>query len=366
MNIVIIEDNRDHFELISDILYEAYEKTIKVIHFQTLTEGLQHVKTHNVDLLLCDLKLPDSGIDQTVIKLKNIEDAPAIIVLTSLNDELLADQLVKQGIQDYIPKDDISASHLIRTCRYAIERRKLNRELVNKNEDYQAFCYSLTHDFRSSLWQIFQFAELFKKETVKRGIDVSSLPFEHLDKICEKVGNIQNIVDDLQSYLSLEVAQSKKTRFNLSVPLNSAIDNLSDLVESRGVRIDRSALPDICGNLAQIQLLLHNLVVNAIHYNDKQSPHIRVFANEDSPYFYTITIEDNGPGIAADELDRIFIPFERGSSSARHSGSGLGLSIVKKVVQYHKGRINVESTPGDGTRFIISLAKDSPPANDPP
>lgn len=360
MNIVIIEDNRDHFELISDILIEANDGRCKITHFPRLTDGLVYVADHHVDLLLCDLKLPDSDIEQTVARLKHIENAPAIIVLTSLNDDSLADRLVKQGIQDYIPKDDISKRHLVRTCRYAIERRKLTRELVSKNEDYRAFCYSLTHDFRGNLWQIGWFAELFKKEAVKRGIQLDELPFEHLDKVQEKVKNIQNIVDDLQSYLSLDVAQNKSTRFNLGTPFNSALDNLSELIESRQAQVRCEYLPDIHGNITQIQLLFHNLLTNAILYNDKAVPEITVSMADDTPYFYVIRVEDNGLGIDPEEIERIFIPFERGGSSSGHPGSGLGLSIVKKIVQYHRGRINLSSTPGKGTCFMLSLAKGDP------
>lgn len=357
MHIVIIEDNQDHLELICDILHDAYDGCAKIIDFSNLQDGLAYLGNHNADLLLCDLKLPDSTIAQTVEHLKALEDAPAIIVLTSLHDESLAQQLLKQGIQDYVPKDEITESHLTRACQYAIERRKLNRALINKNEDYKAFCYSLTHDFRGSLWQISQFAERFKKEAEQASRDNQPLPLEHIDKIFEKVDSIRNLVDDLQSYLSLEVVQSAFTEFNLKIPVDRAIDNLGELIDQHHAEIRCAPLPTIMGNVAQIQLLFYNLISNAIKYNDKTNPSVHISYKADDPHHHVITIQDNGTGIDHRDFDKIFIPFERCHRRDFRPGSGLGLSIVKKIVQHHLGRISVDSVVGEGTRFTISLAK---------
>lgn len=357
MNILIIEDNIDHLELFIDMLHEAYQHRAHIKSFSLLEEGLSYLNSHNVDLFLCDLQLPDSSITETVQRLKSLQDTPAIIVLTSLNDDLLAQDLVQQGIQDYLPKDEINKSHLMRACNYAIERRKLTDSLQNKNEDYRAFCYSLTHDFKSSLWQIARFAQIFKTEAIKKYPDEQSLPFQFLDKIFEKVENIQQLVHDLQDYLSLDVAQANFSVTSLDMAIHNAIDMLGEKIERHKAEIIVDKLPEIMGNQSHLQLLFVNLIGNALKYNDKENPKIAISVNDSTAHYTQIEISDNGLGIPSNKLDTIFIPFERAHSVDSHPGSGLGLSIVKRITQYHNGRISVRSKVGVGTSFTLKFPK---------
>lgn len=360
MNILLIEDNIDHLELISEILFGAYKNAIRLQSFSTLRDGLEYLNGHAVDLLLCDLKLPDSDISETVASLKNLNDAPAIIVLTSLNDETLAHQLVKEGIQDYLLKSELSESQLVRACNYAIERKNLNLSLINRNEDYKAFCYSLTHDFKSSLWQIARFAQIFRAEAIKFYPDDNKLPFDFLDKIFDKVEKIQQLVNDLQEYLTLDVTTSNFNELNLLTPIQNALDTLSETIDRNKAEITIAPMPTLFGSTSQLQLLFTNLISNALKYNDKDTITIRISAENSNNHFHIVRVCDNGIGIPQKDLGKIFIPFERVHSNSKKPGSGLGLSIVKRVLQHHQGRVHVESEVGSGTTFTLFLPKTYP------
>lgn len=355
MHILIAEDNQDHLELIMDMLRASFDHDVKIRHFSQLQPALACLAEERVDVFLCDLKLPDSNIDNTVDRIKSLEDAPPIIVLTSLHDDELAQQLVKLGIQDFLPKDELTPSQLLRACNYAIERRKLTRSLLEKNEDYKAFCYSLTHDFKSSLWQVSRFAQIFKIETQKKYPDDQTLPFEFLDKISSKIENIQKLIEDLQDFLSIDVLQDNYTEVSLHVAANNAADMLLETIQRRGAEIRIAELPMIQGSLSQLQLLFSNLISNAIKYNDKATPEIHIRALEQDDQYYTVVVEDNGIGIPEDKIATIFTPFERLHRADQYPGSGLGLSIVKRIVQSHHGKISVVSQPGQGSQFLVKF-----------
>lgn len=364
MRILILEDNPDHLELILEMLRESYGSLAQVHSCSLIKEATEYLNAHPVDIFLCDLQLPDSSVSETVVILRSIEEAPPIIVLTSLSDGELAQQLVKEGIQDYLPKAELSPSQLLRACNYAIERKKLARSLHDKNEDYRAFCYSLTHDFRSSLWQIARFAEDFKTETAKYYQEDSRLPWHSLDKVFSHVGSIQNLVDDLQDYLSLDATPTNLVEFELSAAVNNAVDMLADDIALKGARVNLHPLPRIKGSLAQMQLLFSNLISNSLKYNDKTTPTVDIKLAKQTDHDIAISISDNGIGMPEKLLGRIFTPFERLHSKDRYPGSGLGLSIVKRVAQYHGGKISVSSTEGIGTKFLLHLPSPKQAATD--
>lgn len=356
MNILILEDNPDHLQLILEMLNESFAGESKIKCCNLLSDAVAYLEGHAVDVFLCDLQLPDSTISETVAQLRELDDAPPIIVLSSLDDERLAQQLVKDGAQDYLPKSELSPSQLSRACNYAVERKNLNRALHDKNEDYRAFCYSLTHDFRSSLWQIARYSEIFRAQARKSYPEDTSLPWPFLDKIFDRVENIQKLVDDLQDYLALDAAPANFTEFNLRVAVNNAVDMLGETIARRDAVVNVHPLPRIYGSPTQLQLLFSNLISNSIKYNDTPSPRVDIEVLEQTDDEVLIGVTDNGIGMPAKLLDRIFIPFERLHSKDDYPGSGLGLSIVKRIAQYHGGKISVASSIlGEGTRFCLCL-----------
>lgn len=357
MYILIAEDNQDHLELIVDMLRSSFGTNCKIRHYATLKEAVAHLTQQRVDVFLCDLKLPDSPIESTVDRIKNLEDAPPIIVLTSLHDDELANRLVKEGIQDFLPKDELTPSQLVRACHYAVERKKLTQSLMEKNEDYKAFCYSLTHDFKSSLWQVSRFAQIFKRETQKKYPEEKSLPFEYLDKISTKIEGIQKLIEDLQDFLSIDSLSENYSAVPITLAARNAADMLGETVARRNGNIEVGDLPEVKGNLSQLQLLFSNLMSNAIKYNDSERPEVKVYCAESNGDSTKVIVEDNGIGIPADKIPTIFTPFERLHRNDQYPGSGLGLSIVKRVMQSHRGRIQVVSTPREGTRFILQFPK---------
>lgn len=181
--------------------------------------------------------------------------------------------------------------------------------------------------------------------------------FELLEKAQSNSDMLLKMINGLVDYLVADVA----------VPLDEVIDvnDVNDIVstvlamrEQQGSvspKVHWLSQPKFRGSNTQMQVVFKNLIENAIKYNEND-PEITISHEEDSMSDrVTISNKDNGIGMSEAYLDKIFTPFTRLNTAAEYEGSGLGLSIVRKMVLNHDGDISVESTPGCGSTFYVSL-----------
>jgi signal transduction histidine kinase len=134
------------------------------------------------------------------------------------------------------------------------------------------------------------------------------------------------------------------------------VDDLAAAISARGARVEIALPADaaVAATAGDVRVLLQNLVSNAVKFADRRHPEVRVSAaHEDGSW--RVTVEDNGEGIAAADLERIFGAFERASAGVDMGGYGLGLAICQRLVDRYGGRIGVESEPPNGSRFWFTL-----------
>ena len=140
--------------------------------------------------------------------------------------------------------------------------------------------------------------------------------------------------------------------------LERALVNLKGAIEESGARVTRDPLPIVIADRARLVRLFQNLIGNAIKFRGPCPPRVHVSA-ERRGREWLFTVRDNGIGIQADHRDRIFVVFQRLHRRDEYPGTGIGLSICKKVVEGHGGRIWVESDPGSGSTFYFTLPADA-------
>ncbi len=358
MQVLLIEDNPDHAELVMDTIQNAYSGSAEIDWHTELFPALAllsdtSLSEHHFDICLCDLQLPDSGIDETTTKLQHLDSYVPIVVLTSLDDEGKAKTLLQKGVQDYLSKEDLQPSHLYRTCTYAIERKRQTVQIENRNRDQAAFCYSLSHDFKGPLRRIGNLLDFLKDDLSER-VELTEKEKEHFDAIHKNVGSVNALIGDLYQYLDLENSRENFVDVNLNEVIEEA-QQLLGLADSHPAHITVSALPCINGNRAQLVILFKNLLDNAIKYcQGNPIVYVRMDVGPNDR-FVLISVHDNGIGIAAEKIDRIFSPFQRLHGDSEYTGTGLGLSIVKRIIDNHQGRIQVQSELGKGTTITVSL-----------
>jgi light-regulated signal transduction histidine kinase (bacteriophytochrome) len=167
---------------------------------------------------------------------------------------------------------------------------------------------------------------------------------------------MQELINDLLMYSRVGSRALEVTPVDLGRTVDRVISDLGGAIEDSAATVTRDeAMPTIEADALQLQQLFQNLIANGIKFaRPDVAPRVHVAAHS-APGGWLVTVSDNGIGIEPQYLDRIFVLFQRLHSRAEYPGTGIGLAICRRIVERHGGSIRVESTPGQGTRFEITL-----------
>ena len=225
------------------------------------------------------------------------------------------------------------------------------QELERVNQGLEEFNYVASHDLKEPLRTLSSFSSFLKKDL---GENLTPQVEQDLQFIIEAAERMNHTVNDM-----LELSRADRQDLSISkISLASCVKNVlkdidTQLSESGGT-VEWNELPEVQGDFTQLSRVFLNLISNALKYQDGKAPKVNISAKK-SNIFWQVTVEDNGIGIEKQYLDIIFLPFKRLHGIAEYKGSGIGLSICKKIIERHGGQIHAESEPGRGTRFIFTL-----------
>ncbi|MCS6934416.1 MAG: ATP-binding protein [Chitinophagales bacterium] len=218
------------------------------------------------------------------------------------------------------------------------------------NNELRQFAHVASHDLKEPLRMVSSFMGLLEKKAASK-LTEEELQFLHF--ALEGAHRMENLINDLLA-LSKVNAVSHKERLNLEKVIQEVQLNLQDYIRERRAVITVGNLPDIIADRAHIVQLFQNLISNAIKYNQSEIPSVEIEASRNGASF-TISVADNGIGIPEKFRQQVFELFKRLHSRSEYPGTGIGLTICKKIVEQLNGRINVESEEGKGSRFVIEL-----------
>jgi PAS domain S-box-containing protein len=231
------------------------------------------------------------------------------------------------------------------------ELHKLTDELKRSNEDLQQFAHVASHDLQEPLRGVASFARLLEKR-YKGKLDEKADEF--IDYMIDDTKRMQLLIKDLLEYSRVSVRAIAFRPTNCSVALEQAIYNLRSAIEESGVEVTYDLLPTVMGDEAQLSRLFQNLIGNAIKFRGQEPIKIHISARlkEDEWIF---SIRDTGIGIDPKQAERIFVIFQRLHTRGEYPGTGIGLSICKRIVERHGGQIWVESELGKGSTFYFTI-----------
>ena len=233
------------------------------------------------------------------------------------------------------------------------ERQKVQADLARSNSDLEQFAYVASHDLREPLRMVSSFLGLLERRS---GAILDDESKEYIGFAREGAQRMDALILDLLQYSRVGRTPPPDTAVPLDQPLAAALANLALTIEESGATLDLpETLPALFIDAGDLTRLFQNLVGNAIKYrHPERPPHITISAVPGEGE-WEFGVADNGIGIEPQYFDRAFQIFQRLHARSESSGTGIGLAVCKRVVQRYRGRIWVESVPGEGSCFRFTL-----------
>ena len=228
------------------------------------------------------------------------------------------------------------------------------KKIERSNRDLEEFAYVASHDLQEPLRKIEAFSERIKKNTAGC---MGEKELDYFDRMQNAASRMRILITDLLSLSRVTTRIKPFTETDLNKILNEVESDLEVRFRETGGSLEKGGLPLIEADPIQIRQLLQNLIGNALKFHrESEPPVVRVWAVVDGA-ICRLTVEDNGIGFEQKYAEKIFTAFQRLHGRSEFEGSGIGLSICRKIVERHQGSIETESAPGKGAKFIIMLPK---------
>lgn len=245
------------------------------------------------------------------------------------------------------------------------ELEEFNVELERKNKELQSFSYVASHDLQEPLRKIKTFASIIINNEM---VNLSNKGKDYLEKMSLAANRMQVLIKDLLSFSGLSIIERSFERTDLNKMISEIKIELQELITEKNAEIEASAMPEVDLIAFQIQQLLQNLIINSLKFSIPNStPKIMINGKivtgkeldnklllPESRYFQ-LSVQDNGIGFEPKYADKIFDVFQRLHTQEKYKGTGIGLAIVKKIVENHNGIIIAKSELGKGALFNIYL-----------
>ncbi len=358
MKLLLIEDDALDAMLVRELLLKCPNPP-QVLHSGTLQGGLSILKSKGIDLVLLDLGLPDNAGTEALDKILEQRFDVPIVVMTGRADESFGIDAVHRGAQDYLIKGQVNSDLLRRSIMYAIERKKLanalkqrTTELEVANKGLEAFNDVLAHDLRAPLHQIDAYVALLEEGAALR-LDESSK--RYLRNIRERSAHMAQLLDDLRNLSQLSGQELHFQSCNLNVVAEDALRDVKQGLENRVVEWRMAELPKVACDPAAIRQVLIHLLSNALKFTRGSNPSVIEIGHIAKAEEVILFVRDNGVGFNMRHVGRLFQAFQRLHGRDEFPGTGIGLVIVRQIVQRHGGHVWAEAELNKGATFYFTL-----------
>ncbi|MFC1570518.1 ATP-binding protein [Candidatus Omnitrophota bacterium] len=227
-----------------------------------------------------------------------------------------------------------------------------SEKLKRSNKDLSDFTYIVSHDLKEPLRNIDAFSRFLQEDCKKGEYDKGH---ENIDRIRANVSRMQGLIDNLLELSRLDRKENPFEMIRSRDLVQEGIARCEYAMETSNAKVEiKGKLPEIYCDRLRVSEVFANLISNAIKFKGKENPHIEVGCKEDGD-FYEFYVKDNGCGMDKKDFDRIFEIFIRLGTKEDSRGTGIGLTIVKKIIEMHHGKVWLESAPGKGTTFYFTI-----------
>ncbi len=380
VKVLLVEDNAGDARLLREMFSKEKAGSFELTHLARMSEAVAHLARGGVDIVLLDMGLPDGQGIENLRRARAAAPDVAMIVLTGLDDELLAAETIKEGAQDYLIKGQIENRALPRALRHATERHRMQVETdLIRTQQLQLrdeFLSLVSHELRSPLTSIYSFTTI-----VADGLAGETNPEQddYLQIILRNVLQLQSMIEDL-----LEVTRAQAGKLSVELqPLSVdhaimyAVETLKGVATEKEIALSfhpAAGLPQAYADATRVRQILAILLDNAVKFTPAGGV-VSVQANvyKKDQGFLLVEVSDTGCGIRPEATTRIFEHLYQVTDPAidpaiepvmeqavvpgraARRGLGLGLHIGRELVTRLGGEIWVTSEPQKGSHFFFTL-----------
>jgi signal transduction histidine kinase len=323
-------------------------------------EGLKKIIEIKPDLIIVDLKMPKMSGMELLEKCREIDEHIISIVITGYATLDSAIEAMKKGAYDFLPKP-FSPDSLRMIVKRGLERRNLIKNTSflkeEKKKMEENFVTMATHQLKSHIAVIQQYFEVMMSGLTGNIPDAQK---NIMEKTVPRLEGLRKIIDDWLVFARINYDELKENYKPVNIPdvIEKVVSQNKSLAVNKGVNVtfgSEGQIPQVSGHELSLEQAFSNLIVNAINYNRMDGSVIITVKTSGSDVITDIS--DTGIGINEKDLPLIFEQFYRARTDAVRNvpGSGLGLSIAKKLIDIHSGRIKTTSESGKGSTFTVIL-----------
>lgn len=242
-------------------------------------------------------------------------------------------------------------------------------ELRRSNSELEQFAYVASHDLQEPLRKVASFCQLLEK---RYSAELDDRGRQYIDFAVDGAKRMQVLINDLLTFSRVGRVHDAWQSVELEAALDRALGNLALVIEENGVGVVRDdPLPEVYGDPTTLAMLWQNLVGNAIKFRSPDRPSRIVIGcaeerdAQDGTAVWHLSVTDNGIGVAPEFAEKVFVIFQRLHARDEYEGTGIGLALCRKIVEFHGGRIWLEPVPEGGTSLHFLLPVDREPARGP-
>ncbi|WP_367391887.1 ATP-binding protein [Lewinella sp. LCG006] len=284
-----------------------------------------------------DADTSDGNIRYYEARINNINKEEIIIILRNVTQLKIAEQALTEQISQVDQKN-----------------RQLQK-YIESNLQLENFAFVASHDLREPVRTMRTFGQFLKKR-VGHKLDEESMT--HLDFIINSASRMNQLIEDLLTYSRVNTESATHDPIELCPLLEEITNSLKATIEETGAKIIYKHLPPVIhGNRLKILQVFQNLLANGIKFHRKEEPPKIIISVKETKTHWRFMVADNGIGIEEEFHEQIFVIFKKLHNYQEYQGTGIGLTLVKSIVNQHGGEIWLESTVGKGTTFYFTLLK---------
>ena len=224
-------------------------------------------------------------------------------------------------------------------------------ELQRSNSELEQFAYVASHDLQEPLRKVASFSQLLQRRYAGK---LDARADQYIEFAVDGAKRMQALINDLLAYSRVGRSDREPALVNSDAALTQARANLAEQIEETGATIETGHLPLVLAELPLLIAVFQNLLSNALKFSGGKPPRVVVTVRRDEP-FWLFSFSDSGIGIEPEYAERIFVIFQRLNERTAYAGTGIGLAMTRKIIENFGGRIWLDTTVTEGTRFFFTL-----------